>query len=402
MKMMKTATHGVLLAMLLPAVGSRVHAGVGAKSSDVEGGKSALVRGSQSDGRWEVHGGFGVRQAYDLRVRSSNRTLAGGSYSLADAGMELLNRIGPVNAQADRSYDDGFVNIGSLHNMTTYWGYEDAGQVGSASSAWDASQPWDAPGNRSLYLSRTGEAGIAGYSRGDDTGEEAFPYLEARRLWQGDESDFWDEKGISFGWSWVPTQAGLVDSLALLRTRVVDEYYLHGVIPPTSPYEGPPLPPGPLLGNLPHNRVSSETGSELIGRSSTDLDFDLHTLSLGGIWRLSPDRWARPSGFRVRGLDLQAGLSLNFGKLTMDSRTTVTENGRVVGAFSDRSSESEFLPGLYVSLGATIDIGEPEDWMIFTAGRFDHAGSIKTDSGLRSAEVELKGFSWTLGIGRSW
>lgn len=401
--MMKISTTSILLAALLPAADSSLHAETGAKGGFVPGGaKDVAVPRVARNGRWEVHAGFGIRQAFDLDLRSTDRTLTGGYYSITEADLDLAGFLGPLGGQANRLYDDGFVNIGSQYNLTSFWGYDDASQVRPSSRPWDPSQPWDAPGVQSLYLSRVGETGVSGYRREADTGAELFPYIEARRLWQSAESGFWDEKGVAFGWSWIPARAGMAESLSVLRTVVVDEYYLYGVLPPSAPYTGPALPPGALLDNVPHDRVENTAAAGLSGRVATDIDFDLHTLSLGGIWRYSPEIGPQDALLRVYGFDLQAGVSLNFGKLSMNTTTTVTDGGVVIGSFRDYASKSKVLPGLYASLGATLDVGERGDWMIYTAGRYDQAGHLEVRTQNSSAKVSLDGFSWTIGLGREW
>ena len=272
-----------------------------------------------------------------------------------------------------------------------------------SSQPWESSQPWDAPGNRSLYLSRSGEAGSKAYQNAGETGEQLFPYIEIHRLWKSDPDAFWQEKGIAAFWSWIPTSAGLAKQLGMQRTRVIDEYYLYGVIPPAAPYSGPPLPPGPLLDNIPHDRVEETSASGLVGSSFTDVDLDLQTVSLGGIWRHKPREDFRfDDRFRLFGIDAQAGVSLNYAQLEMDSRAIVQDESGVIGRYRDRASASKLLPGLYASLGATVDIGDAGDWMMMTQFRYDYAGAIEVRTSATSAKIELDGFSWTIGVGKNW
>jgi len=365
------------------------------------GGKSPIVVPSRS--HWEIHGGLGVRQSFDFNLKSSAGNLLGGEFSPSAANSALFAGIGPVDAEANRLYDDGLVNIGSDFNLTSYWSYDHESQVGQSSQAWDASQPWDSPGNQSLYLTRAAETGLAGYASGARSGEEVFPYLEARRWWDCQKESFWAEKGLVAAWAWTPAAAGMRQDLAVERTTVVDEYYLYGVVPPSAPYAGPPLPPGPLLDNIPHSREVSNGASGALAATRANVALDLHTFSLGGIWRYAPDE--DRSSFEcigLYGLDLQGGVSLNFARLKLRSSTTVSEQGEMIGSFRQSASNSEVLPGLYLALGASFDIGEDEDWRIFTQGRYDHVGEIDVRAGLASAEVDLKGFSLSIGIGRKW
>ena len=40
--------------------------------------------------------------------------------------------------------------------------------------------------------------------------------------------------------------------------------------------------------------------------------------------------------------------------------------------------------------------------MVFTRARDDDTGDIEVQTGNSSAEVDLKGLSWTIGIGKRW
>lgn len=351
----------------------------------------------KSKSNWEVNAGFGIRQSFDINVSSSSRDLFGGLFSQSDADAALFASIGPDNAEANRLYDDGFVNIGSAFNLTTDWGYDDASQVRQSSQAWD---PVD---DQSLYLSRSGQTGIAGFNSSKDSGEELFPYIEARRWSDCDKDSFWSKKGIVVSWSWIPSDVGITENLLIQRTTVVDEFFLYGIIPPPAPYTGPPLPPGPILDNLPHDREETNDTNNLVGSTESNVDLDLQTVSFGGAWRYVPksnnDIFDR---INLYGLDLQAGGSINLARLKMDSMTTVTESNVVIGSFDDHASEFKILPGIYVSLGATFDIGQEENWMFFTQVRYDYVGDIKASNGPSSTTVDLQGYSVSFGIGKSW
>lgn len=356
-----------------------------------------------SDTRWEFHAGFGIRQSFDLSFSSVSRGLTGSLYSSSQGSSAVYGSVGPVNAEANRIYDDGFVNIGSNYNLTTNWGYSDASQVRQSSQPWDLSQPWDSPGNNSLYLSRAGAVGADAFENTDQMQESLFPYVEIHRVWKNDPGSFWNEIGLAGGWSRISTSADLASQLGMRQTRVVDEYFLYGVIPPAANYSGPVLPPGPLLNNVPHNRVEDTSASGLSGATFTDLSIDLQTVSFGGIWRhvTEQDGWLDELLY-LYGLDLKAGLSLNYARLRMNSRATVYSGNTVIGNYTEQASRSKFLPGFYASLGATFDVGEPGGWMIFSQFRYDYAGKIKVSTGASSAEVALNGFSSTLGIGITW
>lgn len=367
------------------------------------GSKQPIIQQSAREKHWEVHASFGIRQAFDFKFRSNSTDLLGAAFSPEAAGNALFAGIGPADAEADRLYDDGFVNIGSAYNLTTHWGYDDASQVTQSSTQWDPSQPWDSPGNQSLYLTRTGEVNIAGYGSKANSDRELFPYIEARRWWESEPDCYWREKGLVVSWSWIPADAGLNQNLLVRRDLVVDEYYLYGIIPPAAPYEGPESPPGPLLDNIPNDRQYEDGSSDFTGTTRSHVSLDMHTLSIGGILRHHRRQVDRSGAFpSLYGLDLHGGLALNYAKLKLTSHTTVSDADSVIGSFSRSASKSRMMPGLYLSAGATFDIGEDEDWMIFSQCRYDYAGRIKVKAGASSAEVDLRGLSFMIGVGRRW
>ena len=380
---------------------SSARAGEDAKNAIIESGK-------KSDGRWEVHAGFGIRQSFDFDVSSSSRDLFGGSFSPTSGAASILAGIGPANQEANRTYDDGFVNIGSKFNLTTNWGYENASQVRQSS------QPWNSTGNQSLYLSRSfgpnsSQSPVTGSSSFTDSEDEIFPYLEVRRWWDCDEKSFWQEKGFVASWSWIPARAGLMENWEL-RTQtqqvtVVDEFFLYGVIPPSAPYSGPDLPPGPILDNIPQDRqeTTNSTNTVEVVRADVDVDLEMHALSFGGAWRFAP-KTARGAFncIGLGGLDLQAGATINFVQLNLSSNTTVSKQGVLLGSFQESDSSSRVMPGLYVSLGAKFDIGKSNDWFIFTQGRYDYVGTLDVATSSAAAEVDIQGFSLSVGLGRTW
>jgi len=357
----------------------------------------------ESLSRWEILGGFGIRQSLDIDLKAPSMNFNGELISFEQNSSSLLANVGSPDIEGDRRYDDGFVNIGSEFNLTTNWGYNNAGQVRQSSQQWDSSQPWDSPGNQSLYMTASGGAGIAGYQHSTGTNEEAFPYIEARRWLDFDPNSYWQEKGLVVSWSWTPMNAWHNENLSLNLQSITDEFYLYGIQPPSAGYTGPALPPGPLLDNLPTDRNISDTSANLSGFTNTHADLDLQTFSLGGIVRrIQPSQTQLGRLLRSEGVDVQAGLVLNYAKLTMSSRTTVREQDEVVGSFEKKAERSKFLPGLYLAVGSIFDVGEEESWKLFSQVRFDLADSIETGNDGSSVKANLSGFSLNLGIAYQW
>ncbi len=352
--------------------------------------------------RWELQVGVGIRQSFGLRLDSQSRNLTGGGYDSAEALQSILNAVGPVGSSANRVYDDGFLNVSSAYNMSTHWGFTDASQIQESSMNWDQSQPWDRSGHESLYLSQTGELGISSYQRSANTGKPIFPYVELRRLWKGEEDRFWWERGLVFSWSWMRANARTAEPLGFTRTTVTDEYYLYGITLPPAPYGGPETPPGPLLDDIPHARVIRDTSESFSGLSSTRFGLDLHTLSFGYIWRHLSDSQRSDPESKLRAMDFQAGLSLNYVRLKMNSETVVLEDGQQLADFREQARRVRYPVGFYASIGTITDIGEPDEWFFFSQIRYDYLGKIRVASDHFKLSANLSGFSLRLGIGRYW
>ena len=398
---MKIITSPFFAAAAMIGILPSARAGGDAKNAIIDSGK-------KSDGRWEVHAGFGIRQSFDFDVSSSSRDLLGGALSPTAGAASLLAGVGPADGEANRVYDDGFVNIGSEFNLTTHWGYENASQIR------EASQPWDPSGTQSLYMTRafgptSSQSPVTGSRSVADFEDEIFPYVEVRRWWECDEESFWQEKGFVASWSWIPAEAGLMESSELQtqtqQVTVVDEFFLYGIIPPSAPYSGPELPPGPILDNIPQDRqeTTNTTNTVEVVRADVDVDLEMHALSFGGAWRFAP-KAARGTfnSIGLGGLDLQAGATINFVQLNLSSNTTVSKQALLLGSFQESDSKSRVMPGVYVSLGAKFNIGESDDWFIFTQGRYDYVGTLDVATSSAAAEVDIEGFSLSIGLGRTW
>lgn len=362
------------------------------------GGSKSIIETpatSQSGPRWELGGGIGVRQSFGMTMGSGGGGLNGGFYDLAAARAALESQVGPFGADANRSYDDGFVNIGSDFNLTTHWGYDSAGQIRAASQEWVPSQPWDAPGTQSLYLTRRGEPGTDAVRESGEVDPEVFPYIELRRLWVLDGGR--SEVGWMVGLSWIPASGRQNLNLNLNSPTVTDEYYLYGVIPPEAPYSGPPQPPGPLLDNRPHDRQWGDSAAGLTGLTRAKVEVDLYTLSLGGIWRWLPEEQSALKRMRLYGLDVQAGLSLNQAELRMKETTSLFDGEELLDVSSTRARKDKFLAGLYASVGATFDLNY-KDWFFETQLRYDEVGDVRISAGKTWADVDLSGWSAKFGL----
>lgn len=335
---------------------------------------------------WELQAGVGVRQSFDFSTRVAP---IGGASSSGDADT-ILGFVGPADADADRSYDDGFVNKGPVENLTSWWGYDNASQVRPSS------QTWGPEGTDSLYLSRSIASGLGEARRKADSDPNLFPYIELSRLWTLEDRD--SEIGLTLGYSRVSAESTGVQSVSSYLTQVQDEYYLYGVVPPAAGYDGPALPPGPLLDNQPTKRVIGETATGDSGAVvRTHSELTLHTLSAGGVWRWIPQE----SGFLHRmhliGADLQAGATLNRADLSY--RHSATVGSTVVNSAS--ADKYRIMPGLYASVDTNFELRH-DDLFLTLTGRYDDAGQIETRINDSYSTVDLNGWSLMLGLTKRW
>lgn len=352
-------------------------------------GPITLAPHSNRAGHWELQAGFGVRQSFDFSTGISG-SKAPGSNAVPGS---LLEAIGATDADANRAYDDGFVNIGSAFGLTTDWSYQNASQVRPSS------QSWGPEGTDSLYLGRSSPAGLGELRNTDSSGPEIFPYIELSRLWTLEKIN--SELGFTLGFSSVSAEAAASQGIPSYQTNVVDEYYLYGVIPPAAPYSGPALPPGPILDNRPTNRVVTQSADANTAVASTSSELSLYTFSAGGVWRWTPRKGGLLDRLHLFGTDLQAGVTLNRSKLTL-AHTSQSFNGSSYTTVNRGSArESDFQPGFYVSTDANFEL-VPDQLYLTITGRYDDAGKIEVRTADSWSDVDLAGWSILLGLTKRW
>jgi len=344
---------------------------------------------SDQAGHWELQAGFGVRQSFDFSTGITGSNTLG---SDAVPG-SLLGAIGTTDADANRTYDDGFVNVGSAVGLTTNWGYQNATQVRPSS------QTWGPEGTDSLYLSRSSPAGLGEFRNTESSGPEIFPYLELSRLWTLEKLN--SEVGLTLGFSSVSSDAAASRFIPSYRTNIVDEYYLYGVIPPAAPYSGPELPPGPILDNRPTHREVTQSTDAGTAVAATNSELSLYTLSAGGVWRWKPEKGSLLSRMHLYSTDLQAGLTLNRSRLTLDHVSQSFNGSSYTIVDSGSANESGFQSGFYASVDANFELS-PDQLYLTITGRYDDAGKIQTRTADSWSEVDLAGWSMRFGLTKLW
>jgi hypothetical protein len=277
------------------------------------------------------------------------------------------NTLQPLGSGIARTYDNGYVRIdssGNLGGQTWNWSYQNNAQynpAGTGSINYSITN--------SLANARTDEEG------GAKPGVELFAYYDMGATGfkgLGGRPATW---GFRAGLQYSRIALGNSDLLTTGLTTTTDSFDLGGTIPPLAPFFGNASGPGPLLGDSP-TRSTVVGGTGLVA-GSRQLDVDLTFLNLGSYLEI-------PLTEKLN-LLVEAGVSLGMasGSYDFQSATTLAGLGTQFSRGSD--SSTDFLPGLYLGLGATYKIND--SWSILGSGRYQYLQSY--DLGANGSQASL-------------
>lgn len=355
--------------------------------------------------RWTLSAGAIWRQLGDVRFNTGTSPsgitpfFGGNSYTPPPG-------IGPDSAYADRTYDDGFVNIDEAtlgDGMTGFFGYNNASQL-----------QFDAMENASLVYTRTGgerrmvsaisTTAPVGWMEDADT--EVGPYLElcfacpvADNLTVGG--------GLNFSFISIdPSRNGLN---TFSQSHFVDIYDVTATdtypvtpggefgMPTPAPYTGTYNRSGrALIPNIPPSRVLTETpaGSQVANFYDVvgeGLDLDFYTIGLGGqvAWLPHPSCFLRAEG----------GVAINLADWDAhrNEQILVAVDRGPYTPYSSRmlnSSDNDVLFGLYLQAALGWQIND--NWSLQVFGRYDWNESLDGTVGPSTFSVDLDG--WSAGI----
>ena len=364
------------------------------------GGKSAkdgiILPSQHSPQRWSLRAGPILRHIGDVSFRTGISPNNIPNLFGVDTFTEPPG-IGPLGATANRTYDDGFVNIGAGTpgtGLTTFWGHNNATQVQGGNMVYSRA------GGERRDVTMRDSAAVTGWS--DDAGWEAGPFLEltytleiAPNLAAGIAINF---SSVNIGGS----QGGLntlsqFQQLDVYAVTAVDTYSLGGIVPPNAPFVGSFAGPGPLINNIPDSRafpetLASTTTAQFVDSVRDDLALDLHTLGIGGNVNWMP----RPQLL----LAAQIGVALNLAdwKAQRDELITQSNNGGPAGVFSRRTVRSdarEIIAGVYAQGNFAWILNDR--WAIQGFARYDWNEELDGSVGPSSFDVDLSG--WSVGAG---
>ncbi|MEO8616063.1 MAG: hypothetical protein ABI600_13045 [Luteolibacter sp.] len=330
--------------------------------------KSAIIQAPDPPSPWSIGTGVMWRNIGQLSVHPNLQNGPQGSrFFIPPAGA------GNLSSFANRTYDNGFVNIGAATpgtGLTTNWGMQSDNQISGDSL--------------NLTLSG-GSAQTQPAAANDDEGYNAAPYLELSYL-------------RPIGLNLV---AGFASNLSLVRlggrtgsrmdhslVSIADHYALEEVIPPSAPYSGSFAGPGPLINNEPTTRdfIFTPDGSNSYQFSN---DTDLYSLAFGG-----EIHWQPIDSFN---LGLGTGVVLNLADWTASWNASIPNaNGKGTSTVSGANDGEDFLWGLYLKGSAGYCINK--QWSVEGFFRYDWNESLSNSVSPSSFELGLTGWSAGLGL----
>jgi hypothetical protein len=308
--------------------------------------------GAEPAGRY---GRFGISYSLGMNISGSFSNI--GSFpALSNPNAALVNP-GDV-----RTYDDGFVgmdNTGNAGGLTSFWGYNNAGQVQG--------------GN--LVLSSSSSAG-GGDSLDNDT--KLQHGLELTYSYQLGAFD-WGAWGFEGAFGWMPVN--IKDNRAVTSSISVqqDVYPGNGIVFPVPPFTGTVAGPGPLLGANPNSSTIITVPGGLLTTGQREIDASIFAFKLGPYldYNLSE---------RVV-LTLGAGLTL----AVVDSEFSFTEVNTIAGvgtqAFSGSNRTADLLVGGYV--GARVAWWLTDNVSVFGGLSYQNIGSFNQSAAGRNARLDL-------------
>ena len=348
---------------------------------------------------------------------------------------------GPAGTNADRTYDDGYVNQDAgtaIFGNTWFWGFNNASQVSGTTLTYHTTAPGigttTGGGSITNYSSQRSSWSSLGNDLGWDSelaGSGWFGRIESPAIFAKGALSASMELGYSYASAdaahrnadvfrahqetrqrATTTSSAPIESVTV--NTITDTYSVAGITVPGAPYAGTLAGPGPLISNTPTTRtitpgspttttgadpmpvgggiitgtVVDTTTADFFSNVSESLDVDLHTISIGPHFSCELRR--------VR-VGLSTGLAINVADWDADYREDlyVSENGgsaRLLGTYQDHKGGAKVLPGFYVEANANVFVTRRVS--LFAGGRYDWAGTLRGNVGPSDFSLDLGG--WTV------
>jgi hypothetical protein len=268
---------------------------------------------------------------------------------------------GPATNGVDHFYDDGYNRVdasGNVDGLTSFWGYENPGQVGSDTIAMHS-----ASGTGDINLKVEG-----------DVPQWGLEFVYDREL--GSSGSYWWAVELGVGWLDLSFHDDATFNSEV--TLTTDTYALNGVTPPLAPYSGPYSGQGPLLGDLP-SRVVTSLPRAAVTSGHYRLDANMYTFRLGLLYESPFNDWL--------GLQFGGGGLAAFVDAEM-SYSEQTAYGAITSNRSGASSESGFIGGAYANAGLAFHFSER---IVATVGaQYNYLSDFNQNTDGKEASIDFK------------
>ena len=329
--------------------------------------KSTITPAPEAPSPWRIGAGVMWRNIGELSVHPN---LQNGPFAsrffIAPPGA------GEAGAFANRTYEDGFVNIGAATpatGLTTNWGYQSNNQVSG--------------GSLNQTLSGGTAQTLPGFST-DEKDSNPAPYLELSYL-RPIRPDL--VAGFTTNLSLVSLDGRTASAMNKSSVSIADHYALGGVIPPSAPYTGSFAGPGPLLNNQPTSRdfILTPNGTSNYNFAN---DTDLYSLAFGG-----EIHWLPAESYYF---GIGTGAVLNLADWNASWSVPVPNaNGIGTTSVGGANSGDDFLWGLYLKGSAGYRINA--QWSCEGFFRYDWNEALRSSVCPSAFELGLTG--WSVGFG---
>ncbi|MBC8126945.1 MAG: hypothetical protein H8M99_07360 [Gloeobacteraceae cyanobacterium ES-bin-144] len=333
-------------------------------------GEPPIMVETKSPSPWRIGAGVMWRNIGELSV---DPKLQNSSFSSQFFNLPI--GAGEIDAYANRTYDDGFVNIGAatpITGLTTNWGHQSDSQV---------------TGDSLNYSLSGGSAQTFPGSSRDDEGTAPAPYLELSYLRPIRPNLV---AGFTANLSLASLDGQTTCAISNSKVSIADHYALNGVIPPTAPYTGSFAGPGTLINNSPTSRDFILTPNGTSNYHFANYT-DLYSLALGAEihWQPAESYYLGiGSGAVINLADWSSSWNLPVPNATGSGSTT----------FTGANSGENFLWGLYIKGSAGYHI--KKHWTCEGFFRYDWNESLHSSVSPSSFELGLTG--WSIGLGLSY
>ncbi|SHJ26140.1 hypothetical protein SAMN02745181_1585 [Rubritalea squalenifaciens DSM 18772] len=315
---------------------------------------------------WRLRSGVMWRKTGALSISPD----AFGAYT---AGLPAFtSHVGEADQDADRTYADGFVNIGAATpntGLTSYWGYDNSSQVVGDSITFNSTP---------ITTLTSAEAA----KTGDST--SAVPYIELAYLVPVNDQL---EAGVSLQFAFNGLSSSINSTLDEASVVVSDTYNVpSGFIFPSPGYVGTFPGPGPLINNQPDSRTAVSTPIQSYAYQF-EADTDVYSLALG-----AELQW-QPKGSVYVGFS--SGLVINYVDWSA-SWSAPTFSGSSASQASFGDDGDDILYGFYskANIGYQLD----ENWSLEGFFRYDWTESLEERVSTTAFDVNLSGWSGGVGV----